>query len=273
MLKLKNEITLVVPCYRLDLNHIFLDSLLNSVVEQQESNFLVKKIVLVNDSPEYKLTDYIKIEKFPFSFLLLENEKNMGQAYCRNLGLEHSTTEFIHFIDQDDLLDNSFYKYMISISDCMIANCQIFNEKKTKALYKLIRILTYEFYKSLGKLKWFLYFDNIILSPGQAVFKTEVLRIIGGFPNLKNFGSDDYALMLKLSLEDIPYTFNHKSKFLHRLHLEQGKNKLNMDDSRNEVLKLIIVEKNNFFIKACIQTDKVSKVIRKILYILFNNLI
>jgi glycosyltransferase involved in cell wall biosynthesis len=106
MLKLKNEITLVVPCYRLDLNHDFLDSLLNSLVKQQESNFLVKKIILVNDSPEYKLTEYIKVEKFPFSFLLLENEKNMGQAYCRNLGLEHSTTDFIHFIDQDDLLDN-----------------------------------------------------------------------------------------------------------------------------------------------------------------------
>lgn len=273
MLKLKNEITIIVPCYRLDLNHDFLDNLLNSLLEQQESNFLVKKIILVNDSPECKLTDYIKIDKFPFSFLLLENKKNMGQAFCRNLGLEHSTTEFVHFIDQDDLLDHSFYKYMITISDCMIANCQIFNEKKTKALYKLIRILIYEFYKSLGKLKWFLYFDNIILSPGQAVFKTEVLRRIGGFPNLINYGSDDYGLMLKLCNEDIPYSFNYKSKFMHRLHPGQGKNKLKMDDSRNEVLKLIRIKKNDFFIKACAQTDNLSQVFRKSLYILFNNLI
>ena len=262
---MKKEITLVVPCYRPDLNHIFLDDLLNSVVDQQESNFLVKKIILVNDSPEYKLSDHIKIEKFPFSFLLLENEKNMGQAYCRNLGLENATTEFIHFIDQDDLLDNSFYKYMILINDCMIANCQIFNEKKTRSLYKRTRILIYEYYKSLGKLKWFLYFDNIILSPGQAVYKTEIIRIVGGFPNLTNFGSDDYGLMLRLSLKDIPYSFNHMSKFMHRLHSEQGKNKLNMDDSRNEVFKMIIFEKNNFYIKACIQTDKVNKFIRKIL--------
>ena len=55
----------------------------------------------------------------------------MGQAFSRNLGLEHTTTDFIHFIDQDDLLDNSFYKYIIETSDCMIANCEIFNEKKT----------------------------------------------------------------------------------------------------------------------------------------------
>ena len=110
MLKLNNEITIIVPCYRLDLNHDFLDSLLNSLVEQQESNFLVNKIILINDSPAYKLSDYIKIEKFPFSFLLLENEKNMGQAFCRNLGLMNTSSDYIHFIDQDDILDKSFYK-------------------------------------------------------------------------------------------------------------------------------------------------------------------
>jgi GT2 family glycosyltransferase len=270
---LKKEITIVIPCYKLNLNYDFLDSLLSSVVKQEESNFLVKEVILVNDSPEYKLKDYVKIEEFPFSFHLIENEKNMGQAFCRNLGLELSTTDFIHFIDQDDLLDSSFYKYMNSVNDCMIANCEIFNQNKTEVLYKQIRILFYKYYKSLGKLKWFLYFDNIILSPGQAVFKTEVLRTIGGFPNLINFGSDDYGLMFKLCLEDIPYSFNYKSKFRHRLHSEQGKNKLNMEDSRNEVLKNIGDGKNNFFIKASNQADKLTKVFRKFLYILFNNLI
>lgn len=273
MLKLNNEITLVVPCYRLDINHNYLYSLLYSILEQQESNFSVEKIILVNDSPEFKLSDYIKIEKFPFSFLLLENEKNMGQAFCRNLGLEHTSTDFIHFIDQDDFLHNSFYKNISDLSDCMIGNCELFNEKKNKVLYKQTRMLIYKLHKSLGKLKWFMYFDNIILSPGQAVFKTEVIRKISGFPNLSNFGSDDYGLMFKLCIEDISYSFNYKSIFMHRLHLKQGKNNLNMQDSRNEVLRIIKNEKNSFFIKVCTQNDKISQICRKLLYILFNNLI
>jgi len=269
----KFEITVVVPCYRLDLNFDFLDRLLYSILDQEESKFLVKKIILINDSPDYKLRDYINIKKFPLFFLLLENEKNLGQAFCRNLGLEHCSTDYIHFIDQDDLLDNKFYKSIIYISDCMIANCVIFNEKKTRDLYKRFRILIYKFYKTLGKLKWFLYFDNIILSPGQAVFKTEVVQKIGGFPSLINFGSDDYGLMFKLCLENIRYTFNYKSKYLHRLHSGQGKNRLNINESRNEFINSIKKDKNNFFIRSCTQKDKLSQFIRKSLYILFNNLI
>lgn len=270
---MKNEITLVVPCYRLDKNHHFLASLLCSIGEQQKSKFLIKKIILVNDSPEFKLKDFVKLDDFPFQFLVLENKKNMGQAFCRNLGLEHSSTSFIHFIDQDDLLSTSFYKNIIELSDCMIANCVLFNNNKTKALYKPIRISFYQAFKSLGKLKWFLYFDNIILSPGQAIFKTEVIRTIGGFPNLVNYGSDDFGLMFKLSLEDKLYTFSYSSVFMHRLHSEQGKNKLNMNESRNEFLKLMIARKNNFFIKTCYQNDKISQFVRKFFYILFNNLI
>jgi hypothetical protein len=57
-----------------------------------------------------------------------------------------------------------------------------------------------------------------------------------------------------------------ESKFIHRLHSEQGKNKLNMDDSRNEVLNFVSSSnKCNFYIKECTQNDNLSKVTSEIL--------
>ncbi len=273
MIGLKNDITIIIPCFRLDLNSGYLNSLLISIQHQELSNFSIQKVILVNDSPEYKINDYISLNSFDLPFHLIENEKNMGQAYSRNAGIYNTTSNFIHFIDQDDLLDSSFYRDIVKVSDCMISNCILFKEEKEIFLYKKIRIKIYNFYKSLSKLRWFLYFDNIILSPGQAVFKTDLIRSIGGFPILSSFGSDDYGLMFKLCQNDCTYTFSENSIFKHRLHFNQGKNYLKMEDSRAEALSQIQKVDYQIFIQLCKQQNHINKFLRKCIYILFNNLI
>jgi len=125
----------------------------------------------------------------------------------------------------------------------------------------------------LSKLRWFLYFDNIILSPGQAVFKTDLIRSIGGFPILSSFGSDDYGLMFKLCQQNVIYTFSENAIFKHRLHFGQGKNNLKMEDSKIEALSQIQTEKNQILIQFCKQQNNIHKFLRKCIYILFNNLI
>ena len=124
--------------------------------------------------------------------------------------------------------------------------------------------------KKIATLKPFLIFDNIVLSPGQLIIKRNILNIAGGFPLLKNYGSDDYGFMFKLTKFDLKYSYFSKAYFYHRLHVNQGKNILNMTASKNEFIKNYIVNQS-IFKHLCLLNIFPINYIKKVLYLLFYN--
>ena len=267
-LDVKLTLSVIIPCYKVNENYQYLNELLNSIIFQKESIFQIIQIILINDSPELNLISYIE-PVYHTKILILNNKINSGQAFSRNKGSQFAIGEYLHFIDQDDIIAIDYYKSIIEIKDIIISNCYLFKNNNYVRLYKFHRILIYKFLNKINYLKFFLIFDNIILSPGQAIFKKEIFIKLKGFPVLDKYGSDDYGLMFNFAKNNFNYNFYPEAIFFHRLHPSQGKQHLNMDESKKNFF--LTVYPKTTFSKLCNNDFVIIKFMKKITYVFFNN--
>lgn len=63
------------------------------------------RIIIVNDNTKEKFNSIKKLSKFVVK--LLNNKKNYGPSYSRNLGVKNSKSEFIWFLDHDVIIENN----------------------------------------------------------------------------------------------------------------------------------------------------------------------
>ena len=98
---LKNYVDIILPVYN---SKNFIISTLESVVSQ---SYRYWKLIIIDDKSSdgtsILLKNFYKNSKFKSRILILRNKKNKGQGYSRNIGLKHSKSEFVAFIDSDDL--------------------------------------------------------------------------------------------------------------------------------------------------------------------------
>jgi len=84
---------------------------INSILQQTYKNW---EIVIIDDCSDKKtkniLSKYKKIKKIKISYL----KKNKGAAYCRNLAIKRSKSDYIAFIDSDDLWEKNKLKLQIN---------------------------------------------------------------------------------------------------------------------------------------------------------------
>jgi glycosyltransferase involved in cell wall biosynthesis len=264
----KTNLSVIIPCFKIDENFQYLNELLKCLLYQDESSYQIVQILLINDSPEINLISFVELE-YHSKITILNNEINSGQAYSRNKGAEFAIGDYLHFIDQDDLIAKDFYRNIKELKDLMIGNCYLFSDKHLIRLYKFHRLLIYKMFSNIKYLIFFLVFDNIILSPGQAILKKDVFLKLNGFPNLEKFGSDDYGLMFKYGLNNFKYKFYPKAKFYHRLHPLQGKNHLDMSLSKKSFF--LSFYPKTIFSKLCDNESLIIKFIKKVTYLFFNN--
>jgi teichuronic acid biosynthesis glycosyltransferase TuaG len=97
----KNFVDVILPVYN---SEEFLIKTVNSVINQTYSNW---RIIIIDDASTDKTIELLNncYKKFIYKkkILIIKNIYNKGQAYCRNLGLKYSKSEFVAFIDSDDL--------------------------------------------------------------------------------------------------------------------------------------------------------------------------
>ena len=97
----KNFIDIILPVYN---SEKFIIKTVNSIINQSFNNW---RIIIIDDASTDKtlklLNDFYKKFIKKKKILIFENFINKGQAYCRNIGLKYSKSEFVAFIDSDDL--------------------------------------------------------------------------------------------------------------------------------------------------------------------------
>jgi GT2 family glycosyltransferase len=266
----KHTLSIIIPIYKYEENCNYISELLIKINNQKESQFNIIEIILVNDSPDFKLESIFRSVYINIDIKIINNEKNCGQAFSRNIGKESSIGEYLHFIDQDDLIELDFYSNISNIKDIILANCYLFNESKSVLHMKYSKQIILSLFRNISSLKFFLIFDNIVLSPGQMIINRNVFDCIGDFPLLSNYGSDDYGFMYKLSFQSLEFSFSPKAFFYHRLHPSQGKNNLNMSASKIEFLNNYSIE-NTVFKKLCFYEAFPFNLFKKVAYLLFYN--
>ena len=102
--------SIIIPVYN---KGKYIKETLKSVDGQTEKDL---EVIIIDDKSTDHSMDIIK--DFQFStkkqVKVIQNDKNMGVAYSRNIGIEESKSDYITFLDADDLLDNNFIQVMLT---------------------------------------------------------------------------------------------------------------------------------------------------------------
>lgn len=104
------KISIIVPVYN---GHSFIVRCLDSIIKQ---NIVDMEIIVVNDGStddsQEIIEGFIKQNK-EFNIELI-NKKNAGLPQARKTGVEHSSGDFIGFVDVDDWIEPNMYKSMLA---------------------------------------------------------------------------------------------------------------------------------------------------------------
>ena len=99
------RVDIIIPVYN---SKNFILQTLKSVIRQTYKNW---RIVLVddnsNDGTNEIIRNFINNNINKRKIIFIKNKKNKGQAYSRNLALKYCNSEYIAFIDSDDLWEKN----------------------------------------------------------------------------------------------------------------------------------------------------------------------
>lgn len=126
-------------------------------------------------------------------FIIRKNEGNVGVAESRINGLKTSSGSLIHMIDQDDEVNPSFYAKTIATlksNDIVLVN-GFFKHLKNNKSYKIYYFQPEFTLKNL-------ILDDFLRSPGQVVFRRELLGGITYLAPKKYKGADDRFFWIQI---------------------------------------------------------------------------
>lgn len=90
------KITVLMPVYNTEK---YIENAISSILNQSFVDF---ELLIINDGSTDK--SILKIEKYTDKRIkIISNNKNLGLANVRNIGLENINTEYIAFLDSDDI--------------------------------------------------------------------------------------------------------------------------------------------------------------------------
>jgi teichuronic acid biosynthesis glycosyltransferase TuaG len=104
----KPKVTIILPNFN---SEDFLEQTINSIKLQTYKNW---ELIIIDDNSNLNtikvLKKYLKKKKISIIFL----KKNIGAGPCRNLGIKKSKSNFLAFIDSDDLWKKNKLKDQVS---------------------------------------------------------------------------------------------------------------------------------------------------------------
>ena len=92
-----NDVDIILPTYNCE---SYIEETIKSIIDQTLENW---KLIIIddasNDSTVKLIKSYLKDKRITLKIL----KKNKGQGFCRNLAIRYSTSNYLAFIDSDDI--------------------------------------------------------------------------------------------------------------------------------------------------------------------------
>jgi len=176
-------VSIIIPSYN---SEKFLKTCLQSCYKQTHKDF---EIILIDD---YSSDNTFQVAK-DFNIRYVRNDKNLGPAASRNIGIELSNGELISFIDADDIMNHN--KLSLSIDNfnsdigMTCGNYQI--------LYDRVRLFG-PFYANPIDITYDLMMKQNFVASGSTTVRKDVLDDVGVF-NEDYWIAEDYDLWLRIS--------------------------------------------------------------------------
>ncbi|MDR0232176.1 MAG: glycosyltransferase family 2 protein [Dysgonamonadaceae bacterium] len=205
-----NNLSIIIPYYN-GKGFIFncIDSILKSYNLSQKK--IVLEIIVIVDSPEEYIDNKMDIAAYydnPVFLKVFVNERNVGVAASRNKGLELSQSNFITYIDQDDLVNYNYFSVIENqLSDQY--HCLIYNGYRhytnNNRYYKLY------FIKPDLDVKAVLKQEFILWTPGLMIINKSKVQIPTYFIDVSDDlrGCDDWAAFVNMLLMYPDVRFNY----------------------------------------------------------------
>ena len=160
------QISLIVPIYN---GEKFISSIID-MVEKNIENLIDDsskfELIFINDDPATALPDYTSDL---LNVCVVNTDINRGIHGARVYGLQHSTGDYVLFLDQDDIIfDNFFQSQLSQIGNADAVVCQARHENKQFYNNDLPfeRVISKEYMLNNG---------NSIVSPGQVLIKRSAI--------------------------------------------------------------------------------------------------
>jgi len=115
-------LTVIVPCYNVEK---YVDKCISSIVSQTYSNL---EFFLIDDGSTDSTGKICDEWQERDSRIRVIHKQNEGLAYARKTGVEHSTAEYVTFVDSDDWIEADMYTNMMEAlltTDSDISQCGV----------------------------------------------------------------------------------------------------------------------------------------------------
>lgn len=114
-------VSIMIPVYNVEKT---LDACLQSIMNQDYPKI---EVVIVDDGSTDSSADVIKKWQKKMPYLKAYRIKNEGVSNARNQCVNHSSADYLTFIDPDDTVDSDYVSYLINLivsGNTQIASCQ-----------------------------------------------------------------------------------------------------------------------------------------------------
>ena len=208
------KISIIVPCYNAE---DFIRETLESIERQTYNNY---EVFVIDDASSDGSIEIVKdfINITSINIQLIQNKKNKGVSYSRNIGIKRSNGEYIAFLDSDDTWEPEKLEKQINIFESkgndevgvVYTGVNIMSDIQTKS-----KLLKWEFTVNNTE-HWGKCFNskytgeitvNRLLHSGNhiclssSLVKREAISFSNGFDETLPFQIEDYLLWCCISLK------------------------------------------------------------------------
>lgn len=176
--------SVIIPLYN---KEKYIKDTLNSVLNQTFQDF---EIIVINDGSSDHSLDRVKT--FTDLRIITINQKNKGLCASRNLGIKAANSNYIAFLDADDLWMEDYLETIYKLisqhkeEHLFAAHVKLLLPKKTAYL----KPKTFNTDKKIIITNYFKLCKNI-MGPSSLVINKTVFENVGGFDETVNYGEED----------------------------------------------------------------------------------
>ena len=203
------DLTICIPVYN---GKIFLPRTLDSVILSSYNNL---KILIINDGSKDGTNNVLKWYSNKYDFIRIINNDNHGVSYTRNMLLDYVDTEYMAFLDADDIVSPNMYKLLMDgiktknadVSICRSLVRNDFDNDEYVLNVKCDKYKTYT-YDDMIKEKDNNTYDNIyFVALWNKVVKTSIAKLVR-FPDSKYYEDSAYTPTLYSYVDKFVFVSN-----------------------------------------------------------------
>jgi glycosyltransferase involved in cell wall biosynthesis len=222
------KVSIIIPTYK---RSDYLIRAIESVISQNYQN--IEIIVIDDNNPysEFRKATEIKMQKYSNNEKVkyLKNDRNLGGALARNVGIREATGDYITFLDDDDVylpykIEKQLNFMLSQDCDMSFTDLKLVNDNKVVVDYREYTNLDNSNKESLLKY----HIMRHLTGTPTFMYKADKLKEIGGFEDAKV--GQEFYLMLKSIEKGLKISYLNECDVIAYRHkdggVSQGKNKI-----------------------------------------------